>query len=246
MAETTQVEGAPPARRGLLSRIIGVIVAPRETFQAVAAEPKWLGVMAVVVIVVASATVGFTLTETGRQAALDAQVRQMEAFGMTVSDEMYAQMERRIGSPISAAITAVSIVLITPIVTAIIAGILFVVFNAVLGGSARFKQLYAVLAHVGVIGALQQGFAVPVNLARGSMSNPANLGVFVPMLDESSFVARFLGMIDLFYVWQTIVLGIGLAVLYRRRSKPIIVSLLLVYALVAGLLAMIMSRLGGS
>jgi hypothetical protein len=246
MVEAAHGERAAPARRGLLSRIIGVVLSPRETFEAVAAQPRWLGVMAVVVAVIAGATVGFMLTETGRQAALDAQVRQMEAFGMTISDEMYAQMERRVGSPLSAAFTALSIIVFVPVVNAIIGAILFVIFNAVLGGSATFKQLYAVLAHVGVIGALQQLFAVPVNLARGSMSNPANLAVFVPMLDESSFVTRFLGMIDLFYVWQTIVLGIGLAVLYRRRAQPIIISLLIVYAVVAGLLAFIMSRLGGS
>jgi hypothetical protein len=245
MAEMTQVEGAPRAQ-GLLSRIVGIVLSPRETFQAVVSKPKWLGAMAVVVTILAVATAGITLTETGRLATLDAQVSQMEAFGVNVTDEMYAEMQHRIGSPMSIATTAIAIAIFSPLVTALIGLLLFLVFNVAMGGSATFKQLYAVLAHAGVIGALQQVFAFPLNLLRGSISNPASLSVFVPMLDESSFLVRFLGMVDLFYVWQTVVTAIGLAVLYRRRTQPIVLSLLAVYLVIAVCIAAVMSAMGGS
>ena len=48
-----------------------------------------------------------------------------------------------------------------PIVLAVIAGILLGIFNAILGGDASYKQVYAVLAHASVITALQNGVFSP-------------------------------------------------------------------------------------
>jgi hypothetical protein len=59
------------------------------------------------------------------------------------------------------------------------------------------------------------------------------------MLPEKSFLSLLLGMIDLFLVWQVIVLSIGLAVLYRRRTQPIATALLVVYAIIAVIVAFV-------
>jgi hypothetical protein len=61
----------------------------------------------------------------------------------------------------------------------------------------------------------------------------ANLGALVPFMEESSAVARFLGTIDIFMVWYVLVLAIGLAVLYRRRTQPIAVTLFGIYGVIA-------------
>jgi hypothetical protein len=115
-----------------------------------------------------------------------------------------------------------------------------------MGGEASFKQLFAVVVHAGVISALAQLFTAPLNFARGSMGSATNLGVLLPMLDETSFVARLMGMIDLFLVWYVLVLAMGLAVLYRRKTQPIAISLLVVYGVIALTVAAVMSSLGGS
>jgi len=73
-----------------------------------------------------------------------------------------------------------------------------------------------------------------------------NLGALLPMLPEKSFGANLLGTIDLFLVWYFIVLAIGLAVLYRRRTQPIAISLLSFYAVIAIVVALFKSRGGGA
>jgi hypothetical protein len=65
--------------------------------------------------------------------------------------------------------------------------------------------------------------------------------VFLPMIDESSFAAKLLGSFDLFRIWWTINLAIGLGVLYRRRTGPIAASLLIIYTALAVLYAAVMS-----
>jgi hypothetical protein len=142
--------------------------------------------------------------------------------------------------------TAAGILIVTPVMLLLICGILYAVFNAAMGGNATFKQLLAVVVHAGVITALAQLFAAPLNYARGSMSSATNLSVLLPMLDENSLLAQFLGMIDLFMVWYVVVLAIGLGVLYRRRTQPIAISLFVVYGVIAICVALIKSSFGGS
>jgi hypothetical protein len=234
----------PPAPKNLLARFIGVLTSPRDTFFSVAASPKWLGMLAVTAVIVAIFSALPMTTEAGRQAAVDQQVTSMQSFGVTVSDQMYEQLEKRSGTmPYQ---TAVVVIVATPIIALIVAGILFAIFNAAMGGEATFKQVFAILVHAGVISAVSAVFSGVVNYFRGSMGSVANLGALLPMLSEKSFAGHLLGVVDVFLIWYIVVLAIGLAVLYRRRTQPIAISLLSVYAVIAIVVALIKSRVGGA
>ena len=68
--------------------------------------------------------------------------------------------------------------------------------------------------------ALQQLFMMPLNYVREHRCRVAtSLAVFLPLLDETSFLARFLGSIDLFRIWWLVNLAIGLGVLYKRSER---------------------------
>jgi uncharacterized membrane protein len=242
MTNTTATTGATPVSKNLLARFIGIITSPRDTFQAVVAHPKWFGMLALATVIIAAGVALPMTTEAGKAAALEQQVRQMESFGFEVSDQQYEGMRR--GMAIAPYTTGASILVFSPIVTVIIAAILFAVFNAMMGGDASFKQLFAVLVHASVISAVQQLFTGPLNFFRGSMQSATNLAVLLPMIDEKSFLGRLLAMVDFFLIWWVVVLAIGLGVLYRRRTQPIAVGLFVVYGIIAVGAAAVMSRLG--
>lgn len=244
MANTTLQTGAAPAPKSLPARFIGIITAPSATFASVVASPKWLGMLVLTTLIVVVCTVLPMTTEGGREALLETQVRQMESFGIQVNDQMYQQMRGRIG--IAPYTTAAGVLVMSPVITAVMAGLLFAIFNAAMGGTATFKQVYAVVVHAGVISALGQLFSGPLNYFRGTMTSASNLGVLLPMLPEGSFVARLAGTIDLFLIWWVFVLAMGLGVLYKRRTQSIAISLFAVYAVIALAAAAIMSRLGGT
>ncbi|HXH05020.1 MAG TPA: YIP1 family protein [Vicinamibacterales bacterium] len=231
-------ESERAATRGLAARAIGIIVAPRETFEAVAAHPRWFGMLALTLVPMAVLTFLFLSTETGREALLEQQVSSIEAFGMTVTDEMYARLRAQL--PAARYWAAGQFMLVWPLVLAIVAGVLFTLFSALLGGAATFRQVFSVTAHTTVISLLQQLFTLPLALARGSLGGVTNLAVLAPMLDETSFLGRLLGAIDVFWIWWTVVLAIGLSVLYRRRTRPILVGLLAVYGVIALAIAALM------
>jgi hypothetical protein len=243
-AEIANIEGATRARAGLLTRILGIVLSPRDTFVGVVAAPRVFGVLAFVALVGALAVGGFLFTDVGQQAWLDQSVSQSEAWGRPVTDEQYAGMERM--APYVGYIGIAQMIGGIPLLLLVLSGILYAIFTAGLGGNATFKQLYAVAAHSTAIWALGWIFVMPLNYVRETLSSPTNLSALLPMLDEGSFLAGLLGAVDLFLVWWTVVLAIGLAVLYRRRTQSMIVSLLAVYAVVAVVIAGVRSALGGS
>jgi hypothetical protein len=224
---------------GLAARVLNVFLSPRDAYAAVAARPRAFGVMVVVLVVMIAAQATFLSSDVGRNAALDQQVSTMRSFGMNVTDQMVQQMETRMAyAPYT---TAVSLIIFVPLLAAAVAGILLAIFTVVTGGGATFKEVFAVVAHSQLIGALQQVFSLPIMYARGEMTSPTKLAVFLPMLDDNGFAYYLLSAIDLFYLWSCINVAIGIAVLYKRRTGPIAAVLLGIYAVIAVIIAVVRS-----
>jgi hypothetical protein len=246
MIETAAPAVTAPAHKSLMSRVIGVLLAPRGTYADVAARPRALGALVVVVLLMACASVVFFSTEVGKQALIDQQIRTMESFGIKIPEAAYGQLEERMARPSTPYITAATQVVSIPLVMLVTAGIALAIFTAALGGDGTFKQVFAVVVHSGVIIAVQQLFVLPLDYARESLSSPTNLAVFLPFLDEATFPARLLGSIDLFLIWWLVNLSIGLAVLYKRRTGPVAVGLLGVYLAIALIIAAAKTALSGA
>jgi len=247
VTETAAPEpSAPAAGKGLSlpARIIGVLTSPRATYADVAARPRWLGVLLFVILVGGAGTFVFLSTDVGKQALLEQQVRFMEGFGVKLNDAQYQRMEAGVArAPYTGALgQAISL----PLIALIVAGIALGVFNAILGGDATFKQVYAIVAHSGVVITLAQLFGLPLAYARETMSSTTNLAVFLPFLDENSFPARLLGSIDLFQVWWIVSLSIGLGVLYRKRTGPIATTMIVIYVAIALIIAAIKTAVSGA
>jgi len=230
---------APP--RGLVNRMIGVVVSPRETFESVVAHPRWaatLVLLAVVAVLMAASMGAFLSTEVGREAWLEQAVRGAESWGRSVNDKQYQAMEKM--APYVGAITAVQIAILSPIMSLLMAGMLFGVFKVLTGSPARFQQTLAVLVHASPIALVHQALALPLNYVRGTMSGSTSLAVFAPMLEPESFGARLLGALDPFVAWWLVVLSIGLSVLYRRRTGNIAAALMALYLALAVAIAALM------
>jgi len=234
----------PATPRGLPARIAGVIFSPRATYAEVAARPRALGVLVFVVAIAAGGVFAFMSTEVGQNAFLDQQVQQRESFGRPLTDAQYEQLERIV--PYARYLGAGFQIVILPLAATIIAAIAFAVFNAVMGGDGTYKQVFAVVAHSGVVLSLAQLFGLPLAYARQTLSSATNLAVFTPFLDDSSFAARLLGAIDLFIIWWIVSLAIGLAVLHRKRTGPIAITLLAVYAAIGLVIATVKTAMSGA
>ena len=230
MTETQTAESATAPAKSLPARFLGILFAPRATYAAVAARPRWFGIFLTVFLISAIAATALLSTEVGRSAVIDQQVA-----ARPMTQAQIDQMEKI--APYFAYLAPVFQFLGLSIGALVTAGIAFAVFNAMMGGDATFKQVFAVVAHSGVILATLSIFTTPLAYVRGSLSGTTNLAVFLPFLDDSSFAAKLLGSIDLIFIWWLLSLAIGLGVLYRKRTGPIALTLFACYGAIAVIIA---------
>jgi hypothetical protein len=250
-AATTPAAAAPDTGpdMGLVARIIGIITSPGKTFEAVVRRPRPMGVLLIVTVVMTIAAVAPQMTERGRQAALDMQVSAIERMtGQPVSDQMYQQMAQNASSPLARYTAVIGTFVWMGLLALFFTAVYWAIFNAILGGTASFKQVLGVITHSMVIMALGALAAMPFQLMaeRMTMTGPFHLGALVPGLAEDSAFRMFLVGMNFFTLWMIAVIAIGLGVLYKRKASTIGIVLFLVYAaLVAAGVTVFSSFMGG-
>jgi len=228
----------------LPARVFGVLRYPRAVFSALINRPSWADVLIGTFAVMLVCGVGLMLTEVGRQALVDQWERTAIAFGRPVDDAQYARFEEL--SERGAAYGAANAVAAGPLLAFGLAGVLYGIFTAALGGRGTYRQNLAIVAHAGVILALRQLVTSPLAYARETLASPLTLTRFFPMLDEAAPAARFLGVIDLFVVWWVVVLAVGIALLYGRPMRRTALTFVSAYVGFAALLAIAMALTGGT
>jgi hypothetical protein len=221
---------APPL--GLFARALGVITAPAATFRSVVAHPSSAGILFLGCLLMGLATALPQFTEPGQAMALDMQIREAERFsGRPIDPQARQGMETM--ARYAGYTSLVSMFIFIPVVTLIMSGIYWLIFNVVLGGSAQFKQVLAVMCHSQIILAVGTVIAAPIQYAQGVMTpaGPFHLGALAAPFDPNGAVARLLGTLTIVGFWQSIVTGIGMAVLYRKRPAMMIGTLVTLYVL---------------
>jgi hypothetical protein len=181
-------------------------------------------------------------TDVGRQALVDQWERTAIAFGHDVSDAEYARLEMLSAqAPIYAAGMALAS---GPAVSIAVAALLFWTFGRRRG--VEFRRVLAVAAHAGIILALRQVVAAPATYIRETMASATSLGVWFPMFDEGSPLARVLASVDLFVLWWALVLAMGAAVLFDARARRFTGMFVGAYVGLAIVLALAMALTGGT
>jgi hypothetical protein len=232
-------DAAPDRRRTaplpLGSRVIGMLLSPRRTSASVIAYGQWLDVLTLTTLVSSAALALFLTTSVGRQAWVDQVVGSIESWGVTLDDQTYARLEDR--AAVARFVNPAALLIVTPLMTALVAAVLVAVCNAWLGARATLRQGLALVAHGGIITMIQHLVTMPHNFFKETLSAPTNLGVYFPTLSDTGFLATLLGAIDLFVVWRMLVLAIGLAVLYGSTTLRLAVALLSAYGAIGLLIA---------
>jgi hypothetical protein len=210
----------------------------------VVSSPQWVGLVIVLVVVTAAAQALLFRTDVGQLALVDQWERTALAFGRTVDDARYGELQELSRSgPLYGVALAVAT---GPLLTLLIAGVVFLAFRPGGGSTVSFTQVLAVVAHASVILAIRQLVSVPVSFAREATGAATSLGLWLPALDTASFAGRVVSALDVFVMWWIVLLAIGIGVLYRRRARPLAATFLGVYAGLALLLAVTMTALGGT
>jgi hypothetical protein len=206
-------------------------------------RPAWVLPLLLMTLVLALAGAAVFRTDIGRIALLDEWERSAAAFGRPVDDAGYARLQdlSRNGAIYGIGRAVVSV----PVALGAVALVLHALFRR-RRPYTRLAEVTGVVVYSGVVLALRQLVAAPAVLIRETTASATAIGVWFPLFDEASPVARLLAMLDLFVVWWLVVLAIGASVLYGVRARRAAMAFVGLYLLFAGALAATMAALGGT
>jgi len=224
-----------------MRRAIGVLWHPRRTMNEVASRPAFALAWVAILAVLAVCAFALLSTSVGRQALVDERVRVIEALGGRVDDAAYGALQAN--PPWLVYLTSGGRLLLTPAITLLVA-VGLMALAALDGVKIRFVTALAVTVHASVVLALQQVVATPLHFMRESLTSPTNIGGLLPMLDEGSLPARWLGSIDVFGLWWVWLLAMGLAAASGRPARRYLARLLVGYIGIAALVAAVFAVLG--
>jgi hypothetical protein len=239
-----------------MRHVMGVLWHPRKTMTEVVRKPAYVVAWVLLLSILAACALVLLSTDIGRQAVVDERVRVIEALGGRVDEATYAALQAN--PPWLVYLTSGGRLLLTPAVTLLVA-LGLMALAALDGVKVRYGVALAVTVYASAVLALQQVVATPFHFVRESLTSPTNIAGVLPLLEEGSLPARWLGSIDLFGLWWIWLLAVGLAAATSqpaalddgrggpergRRVRRYLVRLLVAYVGVAALVAAMFAVLG--
>jgi hypothetical protein len=225
-APTTPIPPAQEATGGELSRLIRVFTQPATVFGELAASPTWLA--ALVVIVLLATGMQFVI---GPRLDMQGTIRQSMAENSS-SQKMSEEQLDKFAS--AGAKTATVMRWLTPAMVVgmfvILGGVYMLGLKAV-GSNAEFKPVLATVLHANLPGSIvSSALLLAVVLKRASFTAQelgrmvkSNLGAFLPESVPKP-LAALAGVVDVFNLWQWVLLAVGLSIVGRvSRGKAIAV-----------------------
>ncbi|UCF78133.1 MAG: YIP1 family protein [Candidatus Eiseniibacteriota bacterium] len=204
-----------------LGRAIRVLFSPTEVFQTLDKRPGWLAPLLICVLVTAiSSWIIFTPVTIPEQR--EQMEKRFEQQGMT--EEQLERATQFFDSKIMFFLAVLSPVVLIPLAVLVVAAVLHFVCALILGGQSTFSRTFSVMAHAAMVilpGAIVK---VPLQLIKKTTQVHAGLGLLVSSPEPGAgfgqrFSYNFLAQVDVFNVWEVILLAIGLSVIFKF-SRP--------------------------
>jgi len=201
-------------KMNVFQKLIGIFFSPAETFKAVDEKPSWI--VPLILMIVGVIVLQYFIMDI----ALADRVKILEARGMDAAQIEAAQNQSAGTAKIAAAIFGPIGVLVTWLITA---GVLIFVGNTIMGGEAKFKNVFAVVAWtypVSLLGGILKSFLIISK--NTSIGVTTSLAALLPTPDigaTPSFLYRLLSKFDIFTIWQIVLWTTGLAVVYKFTTK---------------------------
>jgi hypothetical protein len=248
MASEEQSTGGPssegqgtetPSRESGISRAIGAIVSPRQTFESIARRPTWL--FPVLLVIILNVVLLFSFSHrVGWRATIEKQMATSSRMAQLTPQQQQQAMARaeRI-APIGAAAGAtIGFVIILLAMSLIFLG----AFNIIFGAGIRFKQSVSITAYAFMPGALRGLLGLLIVWVRPpegvTLQNlvMSNVGAFLPT-GVPAWLQALGSSLDIFTFWSMALLAVGFAAAGAARkvrfgsALAVIVSIWLVYLL---------------
>ena len=210
--DATAIEESPKGM-GEFSRLTGVFFEPTKTFTDIAARPRWVFPMLLIIL---AGIVYIALFS--QHVGWDRMLRQQFAASSRSAQLTPEQRDQQLaaGEKFAPVIGYAGTIFGIPIAFLIIAGVLTGIVAGIMSAPVRFKQVFAIQCYASLTGLVFMALAITVMFLKNpddfDLRNPLmfNPGAFMDPLTTSKFVYSLAGALDLFAIWKMVLIAVGL------------------------------------
>jgi hypothetical protein len=216
--ENTAIE---PRQAGMseIARITGVFFEPKKAFADIAARPRWIPPLVVILLVSMVLMVVYT-----QRGGWRVMMEQQMAASSRTSQMTPEQREQGIEMGVKYASLAVYITpILIPVTFLIIAGVLMGIAALLLSAPVRFSQVFSIVCYANVAGAIKGVLVLVVllmkNITDFDLNNPLmfNPGYFMDPKESNKFLYSLATSFDLFSLWVMFLIAVGLKAAAGKR-----------------------------
>lgn len=221
------------------SKIVNTFFEPKKLFQSLKIKPTWL-VPFIIVAILGMGSFWFTFPLIMKDVVTN--IQENERF----TEEQKEMIIERIAGADHPPVYQLAFAPVGVLVYLfLIAGVLFLVFNVLLGGDSSFKRVLSVFSYSTLIAIPQAIVKLPLTFAKQTVNVQTSLAIFLSPDDKETFLYKVLGGLDVFTLWQVLVISLGLAVMYNYTMKKSFTVVLILWILLIVVGAALSTLLGG-
>ena len=205
-------------------RLVNVFIAPQSTFADLRRKASWW-VPFVLSCIVAYGLIFTVDKQVGFERVTENQIKlnpkAAERMDQLPADQRARQMD--VSVKVTKAISYAFPILVL-IVNIVIAAVLMATFNFGLGTEIKFGQALAIVMYAGLVGIVKSLLAIVTlfagsNLDNFNFSNPVgtNAAYYMSITDTAPWLYRAASWFDVITIWLFVLIGIGFAVVGRKK-----------------------------
>lgn len=211
-------------RMGFVSRISGIFFEPKKVFTFLNSKPSWFFAFLLILligVVIAEITLPQNLL-------LQKQIVSQSPKISSTPEVLDKMTEITTGKRISTVISEIIKVFIGLI---FLTSFVYFICNIILGGDSSYKRVLSVVTYTSLIPTLGAILKTPLIIAKNSADIQTSLALLMPEGDFTKIRYMLLGALEIFSIWQIILIALGVTVLYKFSMTKALVATIIGWAI---------------
>lgn len=219
MIEVTKMNG--------LSRLIGIIVSPTKTFEAIRQKPAiWIPML---VLLLVPAAYYFFMWDYLAPAMIITLEEQAAMYGTEVTPDMM-DLQMNIAK-YSTYATGIGFIIVN-----LISAVYYLIANSIANGDAKYKHLLSMSLYISMIGLLSLLVSAITTILGMDPTTPlTSVASFLPASMYGTVIYALLSTVEVFSIWSIIITVMGLRIVANMSKKASIITVAISYVFTTGL-----------
>jgi hypothetical protein len=204
-------------KMGFLSRIFGVFFEPKKVFSFLNNKPSWLFAFILILII------GVITAEIILPQSLLLQKEIVSNIPRFSSSPEVLEKITEV-TPAARISTAVGEIIKTLIGLFLLTSLVYFFCNIILGGDSSYQRVLSVVTYTSFISVLGAILKTPLILTKNSVDVRTSLALLMPEADFTKIRFMLLSALDIFSIWQMVLIALGMTVLYKFSMTKALIA----------------------